>query len=108
DTKVVESGHGDGVYINTSGIGLIPAGVDLRPERVTPGDVVMVSGAIGVHGVAIMSERENLRFETGIESDCAALGGLVDAMLSVTPDLHVLRDPTRGGLAASLNEIAAA
>ncbi|MFC1229490.1 MULTISPECIES: hydrogenase expression/formation protein HypE [Streptomyces] len=108
DTKVVESGHGDGVYINTSGIGLIPAGVDLRPERVTPGDVVVVSGAIGVHGVAIMSERENLRFETGIESDCAALGGLVDAMLSVTPDLHVLRDPTRGGLAASLNEIAAA
>lgn len=108
DTKVVEAGHGDGVYINTSGIGLIPAGVDLRPERVTPGDVVVVSGAIGVHGVAIMSERENLRFETGVESDCAALGGLVDAMLSVTPDLHVLRDPTRGGLAASLNEIAAA
>ncbi|MEF9908390.1 hydrogenase expression/formation protein HypE [Streptomyces sp. P9-A2] len=108
DTKVVEAGHGDGVYINTSGIGLIPAGVDLRPERVTPGDVVVVSGAIGVHGVAIMSERENLRFEVGIESDCAALGGLVDAMLSVTSDLHVLRDPTRGGLAASLNEIAAA
>ncbi|MFC5955125.1 hydrogenase expression/formation protein HypE [Streptomyces pratens] len=108
DTKVVEAGHGDGVYINTSGIGLIPAGVDLRPERVTPGDVVMVSGAIGVHGVAIMSERENLRFEVEIESDCAALGGLVDAMLSVTSDLHVLRDPTRGGLAASLNEIAAA
>ncbi|WP_406466685.1 hydrogenase expression/formation protein HypE [Streptomyces hirsutus] len=108
DTKVVEAGHGDGVYINTSGIGLVPAGVDLRPERVTPGDVVMVSGAIGVHGVAIMSERENLRFEVGIESDCAALGGLVDAMLSVTSDLRVLRDPTRGGLAASLNEIAAA
>ncbi|GAB2782077.1 hydrogenase expression/formation protein HypE [Streptomyces chlorus] len=108
DTKVVEAGHGDGVYINTAGIGLIPAGVDLRPERVTPGDVVVVSGAIGVHGVAIMSERENLRFEVEIESDCAALGGLVDAMLSVTSDLHVLRDPTRGGLAASLNEIAAA
>ncbi|MEU1693419.1 hydrogenase expression/formation protein HypE [Streptomyces hirsutus] len=108
DTKVVEAGHGDGVYINTSGIGLVPAGVDLRPERVTPGDVVVVSGAIGVHGVAIMSERENLRFEVGIESDCAALGGLVDAMLSVTSDLRVLRDPTRGGLAASLNEIAAA
>ncbi|GAB2445798.1 hydrogenase expression/formation protein HypE [Streptomyces incanus] len=108
DTKVVEAGHGDGIYINTSGIGLIPAGVDLRPERVAPGDVVVVSGAIGLHGVAIMSERENLRFEVGIESDCAALGGLVDAMLSVTSDLHVLRDPTRGGLAASLNEIAAA
>lgn len=108
DTKVVESGHGDGVYINTSGIGVIPPGVDLRPERVVPGDVVLVSGAIGVHGVAIMSRRENLRFEVEIESDCAPLGGLVEAMLSVTPDLHVLRDPTRGGLAASLNEIAAA
>ncbi|MBX9392068.1 hydrogenase expression/formation protein HypE [Streptomyces sp. TRM72054] len=108
DTKVVEAGHGDGVYINTSGIGLIPAGVDLRPERVVPGDVVIVSGAVGVHGVAIMSERENLRFDVGIVSDCAPLGGLVEAMLAVTPDLHVLRDPTRGGLAASLNEIAAA
>ncbi|WP_269475841.1 hydrogenase expression/formation protein HypE [Streptomyces gossypiisoli] len=108
DTKVVEAGHGDGVYINTSGIGLIPAGVDLRPERVVPGDVVIVSGAVGVHGVAIMSERENLRFDVGIVSDCAPLGGLVEAMLAVTPDLHVLRDPTRGGLAASLNEIATA
>ncbi|WP_409474710.1 hydrogenase expression/formation protein HypE [Streptomyces sp. HC307] len=108
DTKVVEAGHGDGVYINTSGIGLIPSGVDLRPERVVPGDVVIVSGAIGVHGVAILSERENLRFGIEIESDCAALGGLVETMLAVTPDLHVLRDPTRGGLAASLNEIAAA
>ncbi|AWW36148.1 hydrogenase expression/formation protein HypE [Streptomyces cadmiisoli] len=106
DTKVVEAGHGDGVYLNTAGIGLIPPGVDLRPERVVPGDVVIVSGAIGLHGVAILSERENLRFGTDIESDCAALGGLVEAMLAVTPDLHVLRDPTRGGLAASLNEIA--
>ncbi|MBV7700132.1 hydrogenase expression/formation protein HypE [Streptomyces sp. TRM70350] len=108
DTKVVEAGHGDGVYINTSGIGLIQSGVDLRPERVVPGDVVIVSGAVGVHGVAIMSERENLRFEVEIVSDCAPLGGLVEAMLAVTPDLRVLRDPTRGGLAASLNEIATA
>ncbi|MBQ0826432.1 hydrogenase expression/formation protein HypE [Streptomyces tagetis] len=108
DTKVVESGHGDGVYLTTSGIGLIPDGVDLRPERVVPGDVVIVSGSIGAHGVAILSERENLRFGVEIESDCAALGGLVRDMLAVTPDLHVLRDPTRGGLAASLNEIAAA
>ncbi|MEU7034636.1 MULTISPECIES: hydrogenase expression/formation protein HypE [unclassified Streptomyces] len=108
DTKVVEAGHGDGIYINTSGIGLIPAGVDLRPQRVVPGDVVIVSGPIGVHGVAIMSVREGLEFGVEIESDCAALGGLVEAMLAVTPDLHVLRDPTRGGLAASLNEIAAA
>jgi hydrogenase expression/formation protein HypE len=108
DTKVVEAGHGDGVYVNTAGIGLVPAGVDLRPQRVVPGDVVIVSGAIGVHGVAVMSVREGLEFGTEIESDCAALGGLVAAMLDVTPDLHVLRDPTRGGLAASLNEIAQA
>lgn len=108
DTKVVEAGHGDGIYINTSGIGLIPDGVDLRPQRVVPGDVVIVSGPIGMHGVAIMSVREGLEFGVEINSDCAPLGGLVEAMLAVTRDLHVLRDPTRGGLAASLNEIAAA
>ncbi|MGW5469071.1 hydrogenase expression/formation protein HypE [Streptomyces chartreusis] len=108
DTKVVEAGHGDGIYVNTAGIGVVPAGVDLRPQRVVPGDVVIVSGAIGVHGVAVMSVREGLEFGVEIESDCAALGGLVETMLAVTPDLHVLRDPTRGGLAASLNEIAAA
>ncbi|MFB7635553.1 hydrogenase expression/formation protein HypE [Streptomyces sp. NPDC056149] len=108
DTKVVEAGRGDGVYLNTAGIGVIPPGVDLRPQRVVPGDVVIVSGDIGVHGVAIMSVREGLEFGVEIESDCAALGGLVQAMLAVTPDLHVLRDPTRGGLAAALNEIATA
>lgn len=108
DTKVVEAGHGDGVYINTSGIGLIPPGVDLRPQRVVPGDVVIVSGPIGVHGVAVMSVREGLEFGVEIESDCAALAGLVEAMLAVTRDLHVLRDPTRGGLAAALAEIASA
>ncbi|MFF3214322.1 hydrogenase expression/formation protein HypE [Streptomyces sp. NPDC002886] len=108
DTKVVEAGHGDGIYINTAGIGIVPQGVDLRPQRVVPGDVVIVSGEIGLHGVAIMSVREGLEFGVDIESDCAPLGGLVRAMLEVTPDLHVLRDPTRGGLAASLNEIAAA
>ncbi|MFD9008130.1 hydrogenase expression/formation protein HypE [Streptomyces sp. NPDC059552] len=108
DTKVVEAGHGDGIYINTAGIGVIPDGVDLRPQRVVPGDVVIVSGEIGLHGVAIMSVREGLEFGVDIQSDCAALGGLVRSMLAVTPDLHVLRDPTRGGLAASLNEIAAA
>ncbi|MEU4098660.1 hydrogenase expression/formation protein HypE [Streptomyces sp. NPDC026673] len=108
DTKVVEAGHGDGLYINTAGIGLIPDGVDIRPERAEPGDVVIVSGEIGAHGVAVMSVREGLEFGVEIESDCAALGGLVEAMLDVTPDVHVLRDPTRGGLAAALNEIAAA
>ncbi|MFJ2778694.1 hydrogenase expression/formation protein HypE [Kitasatospora sp. NPDC087315] len=108
DTKVVEAGRGDGIYLNTAGIGLIPAGVDIRPQRAVPGDVVIVSGEIGLHGVAIMSVREGLEFGVEVTSDCAALGGLVETMLAVTPDLHVLRDPTRGGLAAALNEIATA
>ncbi|WP_424215716.1 hydrogenase expression/formation protein HypE (plasmid) [Streptomyces sp. BI20] len=108
DTKVVETGHGDGVHLNTAGIGLIPAGVDIQPQRAVPGDVVIVSGDIGMHGVAVMSVREGLEFDVEIRSDCAALGGLVEAMLTVTPDLHVLRDPTRGGLNAALNEIAGA
>ncbi|MFI9271408.1 hydrogenase expression/formation protein HypE [Kitasatospora sp. NPDC052896] len=108
DTKVVEAGRGDGIYLNTAGIGLIPAGVDIRPQRAVPGDVVIVSGDIGVHGVAVMSVREGLEFGVEISSDCAALGGLVETMLAVTPDLHVLRDPTRGGLGAALNEIATA
>ncbi|SCK53156.1 Hydrogenase maturation protein, carbamoyl dehydratase HypE [Streptomyces sp. WMMB 714] len=108
DTKVVEAGRGDGVYLNTAGIGLVPDGVDIRPQRAEPGDVIIVSGAIGVHGVAVMSVRDGLEFGVEVESDCAALGGLVEAMLAVTPDLHVLRDPTRGGLAAALNEIAVA
>ncbi|MEU3708556.1 hydrogenase expression/formation protein HypE [Streptomyces catenulae] len=108
DTKVVEAGHGDGIYLNTAGIGLIPDGVDIRPQRAAPGDVVLVSGPIGEHGIAVMSVREGLEFGVGVESDCAALGGLVEAMLAVTPDLHVLRDPTRGGLATAVGEIAAA
>ncbi|MFD5466531.1 hydrogenase expression/formation protein HypE [Kitasatospora sp. NPDC127059] len=108
DTKVVEAGHGDGVYLNTAGIGLVPAGVDIRPQRARPGDVVIVSGPIGLHGVAIMSVREGLEFGVEVRSDSAALGGLVEAMLATTRDLHVLRDPTRGGLAAALNEIATA
>ncbi|MDF3299048.1 hydrogenase expression/formation protein HypE [Streptomyces tropicalis] len=108
DTKVVETGHGDGVYVTTAGVGLVPDGVDIRPQRARPGDVVIVSGPIGLHGVAIMSVREGLEFGIEIASDTAPLAGLVAAMLAVTPDLHVLRDPTRGGLAASLNEIARA
>lgn len=108
DTKVVDKGHGDGIYINTSGIGVISADVNIAPQRARPGDVVLVSGTIGDHGMAIMSVREGLEFETEIESDSAPLNGLVAAMLAVTPDIHVLRDPTRGGLASSLNEIARA
>ncbi len=106
DTKVVDKGHGDGVYINTSGIGLIPDGVSLAPQNARPGDVVLVSGMIGDHGMAIMSVREGLEFETVITSDSAPLNGLVAAMLEAVPSLHVLRDPTRGGMASALNEIA--
>jgi hydrogenase expression/formation protein HypE len=106
DTKVVDAGHGDQVYVNTAGIGLIPAGVDIRPQRAAVGDVIIVSGAIGVHGIAIMSVREGLGFGTEIRTDSAALHTLVAAMLGACQDLHALRDPTRGGLATSLNEIA--
>jgi hydrogenase expression/formation protein HypE len=108
DTKVVDAGHGDQVYVNTAGIGVVPTGVDIRPDRARPGDVVMVSGSIGVHGIAIMSVREGLEFGTDMVTDSAALHPLVAAMLAVTSDLHVLRDPTRGGVATSLNEIARA
>jgi hydrogenase expression/formation protein HypE len=106
DTKVVERGHGDGVYINTAGVGLLPDGVDIRPERARPGDVVIVSGEIGLHGIAVLSLREGLEFGTDLHSDTAPLNHLVAAMLAACSDIHVLRDPTRGGLAASLCEIA--
>jgi hydrogenase expression/formation protein HypE len=108
DTKVVDAGHGDGVYVNTAGIGLVREGADIRPGRARPGDVVLVSGDIGVHGVAVLSCREGLEFGTTLASDTAPLHGLVAAMLDTGADVHVLRDPTRGGLAASLNEIARA
>lgn len=109
DTKVVDKGHGDGVFINTTGIGLIPESVSIGPDRARPGDCVLVSGTIGDHGMAIMSVREGLEFEATITSDTAPLHELVSAMLEVAPDaIHALRDPTRGGLAAVLNEIATA
>jgi len=106
DTKVVERGRGDGVYINTSGIGLIAEGVHIAPQRARAGDAILLSGTLGDHGMAIMSVREGLEFETTIESDCASLHTLVAALLAAVPDVHVLRDPTRGGLASALNEIA--
>ncbi|MCB9136487.1 MAG: hydrogenase expression/formation protein HypE [Anaerolineales bacterium] len=108
DTKVVDKGHGDGIFINTSGVGVIPNGINIGPHRATPGDVVIVSGTIGDHGMAIMSVREGLEFDAPIVSDTASLNGLVAEMLAVCPDLHVLRDPTRGGVASTLNEIARA
>ena len=108
DTKVVDNGSGDGVYINTTGIGIVPPGVDLHPRRARPGDAVLLSGEIGVHGIAVMSRREGLEFGTVVESDTSPLHGLVAAMLAEGADVHVLRDPTRGGVAASLNEIARA
>ncbi len=107
DTKVVERGRGDGVYINTAGIGLVPPGVAIGPGAIRPGDVVVASGTLGDHGMAIMSVREGLEFEAPIESDSAPLHALVDAMLAACPAIRMLRDPTRGGAAASLNEIAA-
>ena len=106
DTKVVERGKGDGVFINTTGIGVVPPGVSPSGDRARPGDAVLVSGTVGDHGVAIMSTREGLSFETSILSDSAALHGLVAAMVAAVPGIHVMRDPTRGGLATTLNEIA--
>jgi hydrogenase expression/formation protein HypE len=106
DTKVVERGKGDGVFINTTGLGVIPPGVELAVRNIRPGDAILLSGTLGDHGVAIMSKRAGLSFETQICSDSAALHGLAWAMIEAAPGLRALRDPTRGGLAASLNEIA--
>ncbi len=107
DTKVVEQGHGDGVYVNTAGVGIVPAGVDLAPGNIRPGDAIIVSGDIGAHGVAVLSVREGLEFGTEIRSDTAPLNGVVAAMVAAQgSSVHALRDCTRGGLAASLCELA--
>jgi len=108
DTKVVGRGAADGLFVNTSGIGLVSAGVTVAADRAKVGDAVILSGPIGLHGIAIMSIREGLDFEVEISSDTQPLNGLVAAMIAACADLHVLRDPTRGGLASALNEIAAA
>jgi hydrogenase expression/formation protein HypE len=107
DTKVVERGKADGIFITTTGVGMVPDGLVLSGDRATPGDKVLLSGSLGDHGVAIMSSRANLEFETAIMSDSAALHGLVADMIAAAgPHLRLLRDPTRGGLAATLNELA--
>lgn len=106
DTKVVDRGKGDKVFINTSGIGIVPEGVNIDPKRAAVGDKIIVNGPIALHGIAIMSVREGLEFGTKIESDTACLNHLVEQMFAVCTDIHVLRDPTRGGVASTLNEIA--
>lgn len=107
DTKVVDAGKGDGVFINTAGIGLVPAGVRLSPRNVRPGDAVIVSGPIGQHGIAVLSVRDGLEFGIDITSDTAPIHGLVASLLDAGVEVHAFRDPTRGGVAATTNEIAA-
>ncbi len=106
DTKVVEKGKCDGVYITTTGIGIVPEGMNISSERAQTGDKILVSGTLGDHGIAVMSLRENLSFHTSISSDTALLHDLVATMIDAVHDIHVLRDPTRGGVATTLNEIA--
>ncbi len=109
DTKVVDRGKGDGIFINTAGIGIVPEGVEIAPTRARAGDLVLVNGEIAVHGIAIMSVRQGLQFETEMVSDSASLHELVAAALDVAGShVHVLRDPTRGGVASALHEIATA
>ena len=106
DTKVVPKGAADKIFINTSGIGLIPEGLDIAGQNAQPGDALLLSGTLGDHGLTILSKREGLAFESSLKSDAAPLNHLVREMLQAGPDIHVLRDPTRGGLATTLNEIA--
>jgi hydrogenase expression/formation protein HypE len=106
DTKVVDHGKGDKIFINTSGIGIIKDGIDISPQNCKEGDTIILSGRIAEHGIAIMSAREGLEFETTIVSDSAPLNNLIEAVLRISKNIHVMRDPTRGGIASALNEIA--
>ena len=108
DTKVVDRGKGDQVFITTAGIGLVPEGRELSIRSARPGDCIVVSGTIGDHGIAIMSVREGIEFDTALESDCAPLIGLTRAMLASCPAIRAMRDPTRGGVSSVLNELATA
>jgi hydrogenase expression/formation protein HypE len=105
DTKVVQKGNADGIYITTAGVGIIRDGVDIGGANAKPGDIVILSGTIGDHGIAVLVERGDLGFISNIQSDVAPLNHLVQKMLDVNPEIHVLRDPTRGGVASVLNEI---
>lgn len=106
DTKVVERGKADGLYVSTTGVGVLPQGREISGRRAKPGDVVILSGFMGDHGVAVLAARGELGFETGTQSDCAPLNHLIAAALAASENVHVLRDPTRGGVATTLNEIA--
>ena len=106
DTKVVHRGSADKLFINTAGVGIIPEGINISGSNARAGDRVILSGTIGDHGITVISQREELSFSTNLKSDCAPLGGLVAEMLNASPNIHCLRDPTRGGLATSLNELA--
>jgi hydrogenase expression/formation protein HypE len=106
DTKVVEKGKADGLFITTAGVGWVPAGRKIGGEMALPGDIVLLSGTMGDHGIAVLSARGELGFETGVKSDVAPLNHLIQSVLDAAPNTHVLRDPTRGGLATTLNEIA--
>lgn len=106
DTKVVDRGKGDGLYVNTAGLGFVPRSVDIRPQRIEIDDAILVSGDLGRHGIAIMAQREGLDFDTTIQSDCTALHQYVKALLDANIDVHCLRDLTRGGLSSALNELA--
>lgn len=106
DTKVVERGKGDGVFITTTGIGMVPEGINISGDGARPGDAILINGTLGDHGVAVMSKREDLGFVTRVESDTAALHDLVATMVAAVPNIHCMRDPTRGGLGNTLNELA--
>jgi hydrogenase expression/formation protein HypE len=107
DTKVVNKGSADKLFVNTAGVGVVPEGVDISGSNAKPGDKVILSGTIGDHGIAVLSRREGLGFSTRLESDCAPLNGLVAEMMAASRRIHAMRDPTRGGLATTLNELAA-
>jgi len=106
DTKVVDRGSADSLFINTSGVGVVPPGLDISGANARPGDIVIVSGTLGDHGIAVLSQREGLKFQVPVPSDCAPLNRMVAEILETSADIHCLRDPTRGGLATALNEFA--